>query len=229
MNNIFKVNDNTWRVEDSGVRFFVLEGENEALMIDTGMNTPDARKIAQEITKLPLKLLNTHADPDHISGNGAFEEFYMSPNEQGNLEAHNAAGRIVPVSDGDIIDLGGRELKIIDLPGHTPGSIAVLDVKAKALFGGDSIQDGRIFMFGGHRNMDLYIKTLSELWENHKEEFSVVYPSHGTPEVNPEIIPRLISAAKDIQSGTAKGVKTDFFGSEIYYYDFGFAGFLCDK
>ena len=52
------------------------------------MNCPDAKHTAQELTDLPLILINTHADPDHISGNGAFGEFYMSPNEEENLHAH---------------------------------------------------------------------------------------------------------------------------------------------
>lgn len=37
---------------------------------------------------------------------------------------------------GDVIDLGNRPLEIIELPGHTPGSIGILDVKTRALFAG---------------------------------------------------------------------------------------------
>ena len=69
-----KINDDTWRFEDDSVRFFLFCGTQKAALIDSGMNVPDARKLAEELTDLPLILINTHADPDHISGNAAFEK-----------------------------------------------------------------------------------------------------------------------------------------------------------
>lgn len=68
MAEIIQINDTAWRIEDNGVRFFLLTGTEKALLIDSGMNTPNAKQIAESITKLPIMLLNTHADPDHISG-----------------------------------------------------------------------------------------------------------------------------------------------------------------
>ena len=76
MAEIIQINEKTWRIEDDMVRFFLFCGETKAALIDTGMNVPDAKKIAEKITSLPLILINTHADRDHISGNGAFDEIY---------------------------------------------------------------------------------------------------------------------------------------------------------
>lgn len=229
MAEIIRINENTWRIEDGGVRFFVLEGKNEALMIDSGMNTPDAGSIAAGITALPLKLINTHADPDHISGNGAFDEFYMHPLD---IEKYRRfageSGNPVPVHGGDIIDLGGRTLTVIELHGHTPGSIALLDNEARVLFGGDSIQDGRIFMFGDGRNFDSYIESLESLWADFGGKFDTVYPSHASIPVEPELIPKLIGAAKEIRDGKAAGHCVDFMGKPVRACDFGFAVFLCD-
>ena len=117
MDNCIKINEKTWRIEDDGVRFYLLCGRSKAALIDTGMNRPDARQIAEGLTDLPLILINTHADPDHISGNGSFDEFYMSLEEEQNYRAHQGRGRIIPIREGDVIDLGERELKIIDIPG----------------------------------------------------------------------------------------------------------------
>jgi len=129
MADIIQINDTSWRIEDNGVRFFLLAGTEKALLIDSGMNTPDAKQIAESITKLPIMLLNTHADPDHISGNGSFDCFYMHPDEEDTYRSRGGTGAILPAEDNDIIDLGDRPLKIIFIPGHTPGSIAVLDIK----------------------------------------------------------------------------------------------------
>lgn len=222
-----KINDSTWRFEDGGVRFFLLCGKEKAALIDTGMNAPDAKELAEGVTDLPLILINTHGDPDHISGNGAFEEFYMSPKEEDNYRNNGGNGTIIPVNDGDVIDLGDRPLKIIDNPGHTLGSMAILDEKYKVLIGGDAVQDGNIFMFGRYRNLDTYISSLKRLKE-YDGSFDEIYPMHGTIPVQSELIEKLIDGAEQIQSGSAEGKKVDVFGTEVMLYKFPYAGFLCE-
>lgn len=65
---IVKISENTWRIEDEGVRFFLLAGETKALLIDSGMQIHNAKELAQELVSLPVELLNTHADPGHTRG-----------------------------------------------------------------------------------------------------------------------------------------------------------------
>lgn len=223
-----RIDEHTWRVEDGGVRFFVLEGTESALMIDTGMNTPNAKEIAESLTSLPLKLINTHGDPDHVSGNEAFDEFYMSAVEADNYHSFHQKGKIIDIPDGTVIDLGNRPMKVISLPGHTKGSVAILDVNARVLFGGDSIQDGNIYMMGEKRDFPSYVSSLSDLWKNHRDEFDTVYPSHSSIPVSPDIIPKLIEASSAIKNNDVEGTPTDWFGRKITRYDFGFAAFLGD-
>ena len=175
-----------------------------------------------------MKLINTHADGDHISGNEAFEKFYMHPKEEENYRFRGRKGKIVPVKQGDVIDLGDRPLEIVDLPGQTPGSIAILDVKNRVLIGGDSIQDGRIFMFGNHRNLPDYIDSLEKL-SAYDGRFDEVYASHSSVSVKPDIIPKLIAGAKQILAGEASGGEIDMFGNSVTLYQFDYAGFLCPK
>ncbi|NLC68972.1 MAG: MBL fold metallo-hydrolase [Clostridiaceae bacterium] len=227
MADVIQINDTAWRIEDNGVRFFLLAGTKKAMLIDSGMNTPNAKQIAESITKLPIMLLNTHADPDHISGNGSFDYFYMHPDEEDNYRAHGGAGIIMPVKENDIIDLGNRPLKIIFIPGHTPGSIAVLDINSRVLISGDTIQDGNIFMFKERRNLSLYIESLKKL-SMYTDEFDTIYPSHGTFPVSAELIASLIEGAGQIINGTANGKVIDMFGTPVMFYKFPYAGFLCD-
>ena len=228
MANIIQINDNTWRIEDDGVRFFLFCGSKEAALIDTGMNTPDARNIAESLTTLPLILINTHADPDHISGNGAFNEFNMSPAEEDNYREHGGKGKLVPVREGDTIDLGDRRLDIIDIPGHTPGSIAILDEKNRILVSGDTVQDGNIFMFGKYRDLELYIESLDHLKE-YGGRYDEIYPMHGTFPVTPGLIDKLLSGAQEIRDGKESGSPVNLFGTDALLYKFPYAGFLCDK
>jgi len=227
MAEIIKVIDDAWRFEDDSVRFFLFCGTEKAALIDSGMNVPDARKLAERLTDLPLILINTHADPDHISGNAAFEEVYMSPAEEENYRAFGGKGKIIPVHEGDVIDLGDRALRIIDIPGHTPGSIAIIDEKNRILVSGDSVEDGNVFMFGPMRNLDLYIKSMEHL-EEYKDMFDDVYAMHGSFPVHSDLIGKLIEGARLIKDQKVEGSPVNVFGSEAVFYKFSYAGFLCD-
>ncbi len=222
-----RINEDTYRFEDGHVRFYLFIGKEKAALIDTGMNAADARDVAQSLTELPLILINTHADPDHISGNGAFDEFYMSPKEEGNYRGHGGKGQIIPIHEGEVIDLGDRPLRVIDIPGHTPGSIALIDEKNRILISGDSVQDGDIFMFGNMRNLDGYIESLKHLQE-FTDMFDVVYPMHGTFPVGPDLIGKLIEGAGLIKDGKAYANHVNIHGNEVILHKFPYAGFLCD-
>jgi glyoxylase-like metal-dependent hydrolase (beta-lactamase superfamily II) len=230
MADIIKIDEKTYRIEDGMVRFFLLLGEEKALLIDSGMNTPDAKEIAESVTSLPLELLNTHADRDHISGNSSFDKFYMSLGEIENLrmKGDDLINRIVPLKEGDTIDLGNRMLEIIDNPGHTPGSIAILDVSNKVLIGGDAIQDGNIYMFGNQRNINDYVKSLKHILE-YRNRFDTVYPSHGNFPVSPDLIGKLIEGAQSIIDGSVKGEDMELFGNPIKLYKFPYAGFYGER
>ncbi len=224
---IIPIDRNSWRIEDSGVRFFLLTGRERALLVDSGRSVRTARDIAAGLTTLPLSLLNTHADVDHVGSNAQFDSFYMHPDEEPNYRRGGRGGEIVPVREGDVIDLGGRELEVIHLPGHTPGSIALLDRSARVLISGDPIQDGRIFMFGPFRDMKAYVRSLEHLsaWRG---RFDEIWPSHGSLPVYPELIDRLHDGAQAILAGTVAGTPEDVFGTPIRACDLGFATFLCD-
>ena len=226
--NIEQIDSSTWAVNEEGVRFFLLAGKEKALLIDSGMQTEDAKGIAESLTKLPIALLNTHADPDHIRCNGQFEAAYMHPSEAVNYyHSQRRQEEIIPVWDKDVLDLGERPLEIIHIPGHTPGSIAVLDVKNRRLFSGDPIQDGMIFMFGIQREMRAYRHSLKRL-EGYGERFDEIYPSHGTCPVSPDMIGKLYDASGDILDGKIPGEEGERFGQKIMVYDVGIARFLCD-
>ena len=224
---IIQINHNTWRIEDNGVRFFLLAGEERALLVDSGRDVLNAREIAESLTDLPLSLINTHADGDHVACNGQFESFYMHPAEEPNYRRGDRPGTILPVQEGDVLDLGGRPLEIIHIPGHTPGSIALLDIADRVLISGDPVQDGRIFMFGPFRNMENYIRSLEHL-QNWAGRFDEVWPSHASFPVSLELIGKLYDGAQDILAGKVSCSSEELYGKRILAFDLGFATFLCD-
>ena len=226
--NRIKINDKTYRYEDKGVRFFLLIGTDYALLLDSGMQVNNAKELAAQVTSLPVRLFNTHADPDHIGSNGEFDEVMMNPSELVNYRKPHTSQSIIPVYDGDIIDIGGRPLRAIHLPGHTPGSTALLDLNSGMLFCGDPVQDGKIFMFGPMRDLSAYILGLKRLM-TFADEITVIYPCHGTCPVGKEIIPKLIEGAERVERGEMTPETFEMFGHKVAAYDIGAAVRLCDE
>ena len=224
-----KIYENSYVIDDHGVRVFILVGEEKALVVDTGFGDLDVRALAEEVTNLPLELLNTHGDMDHVSGNAAFSEFYMHPAE-GCVYNHSgrATGTMIPVYDGTILDLGGRKLQVLHVPGHTPGSITLLDEEHRCLIGGDPIQKGgEIYMFGPYRDMESYIIGLEHLMEK-EEFFDYIYPSHAEMPVEKEMIPKLIQGAKDILAGRVQATEKEMHAFTVKSYETAENWFLCD-
>lgn len=198
MYEVFRLDESCWRIEEDGVRCFLFIGDSRALLIDTGFGTGDLRGTISEITDLPVMLVNTHADGDHLGCNHQFAACHMHPAEYDRYmqKMGREAKAPRPLWEGDSIDLGNRALEIILIPGHTPGSIALLDRENRALFSGDSVQDGRIFMFGPGRNLGAYIASMEKLVQR-APSFQSVHPSHGSVSLPAAVIAPLMEGAND--------------------------------
>lgn len=202
MAEIIQIDSNTWRIEDGFVRFFLLEGEEKAVLIDSGVNCPNASDIAKDLTSKPLILLNTHGDGDHTSGTDGFTHIHIHPLDYVECDVKNRYPNtsMVPLNDGDIIDLGERPLKIIHIPGHTKGSVAILDIAKRVLYAGDSVQKGHIYMFGAKRCPEVFEKSLDKLIAL-KDEYDCIYASHESFMVSSDYVENVKMAWEQVQSG----------------------------
>ena len=63
------------------------------------------------------------------------------------------------------MDLGDRQFRVLHLPGHSPGSIALFEEASGVLFSGDLVYDGPLLYRG--RNMDVgdYARSFARLRE----------------------------------------------------------------
>ncbi len=136
-----------------------------ALVIDPGFNKKtEAEKILEEINrhKLHVKyIVNTHGHPDHTSGNRAMKEATSAPiliheddaallEEPGkNMFASWGVTTDSPpadrlLRDGDMVQTGEIHLRVLHTPGHSPGSICLLDEDTDVIFTGDTLFAGSI-------------------------------------------------------------------------------------
>ena len=68
---------------------YLVLGEKRALLFDTGMGISDLRKVTNELTRLPIVVLNSHTHDDHVGDNWQFETVYGMDTD---LTRQNARG-----------------------------------------------------------------------------------------------------------------------------------------
>ena len=204
MNNVTKISEHFWILEENGVRSFLFEGKEKAMLVDTGFGTLQVCEIIAGLTNLPVFLVNTHTDRDHTGCNKDFKDIYMHPSEMDHYRNSLPDGchieDVNPLWEGDIIDLGYWKFEVILTPGHTPGSIMLLEREKRMLISGDSIQDGNIFMFGNGRNMQAFQNSLQKMIAM-SDAFDSIWPSHGSYPLKPDIIPGILQGAQDLLAG----------------------------
>ena len=214
-----KIRDGFYSIEMGFVRSFLIEGDKEALLIDTGVGEGNLKKYVEEITNLPLTVIFTHADGDHVGNAGQFERRFMHPCEFDYYKSKNE--KIVSMEtvwEGDIIDLGKYSFEVILIPGHTPGSIALLEKEKRFLIGGDSIQSGNIFMFGNGRNFDAYLSSMKKL-QGRLKEFDTVYASHNVLSMEANTVNLLCVAASKVMQNKVYGKPEERFEGNIKCYE----------
>ena len=201
-----EVGDKVWQISDNGDdNMYLVEGRDSAMLIDTGRGMADLTAVIKQLTKNPLIVVNTHAHPDHSGANYQFKKIYVHPGDledakpyskpqqmpagaqQQNTipEAELYMGTIydpefVPLSDGQIFDLGGRRIEIIHAPGHSAGEICLLDKENKLLFTGDN-SNALVWLFlPTCRPLSQYLVTL-EMLEKRGSEYNTIFPGHNDP------------------------------------------------
>ncbi len=95
------------------------------------------------------------------------ETFSALPYEGFTAEAYDvkAAPLTGYLDEGDVVDLGDRHFKVLHLPGHSPGSIALHEKSTKTPFSGDVIYNNDLFDTVYHSDRAVYRESLQRLKE----------------------------------------------------------------
>lgn len=111
------------------------------LVVDPTRQPQPYLDLAREHDMTVTHVVDTHVHADHISGGPALAaelgvEYHLPPEDAGGVVPFPN----VPLKDGDVLDLGSAEVRVMSmhLPGHTPGTIALL-VSDKVLLVGDTV------------------------------------------------------------------------------------------
>lgn len=204
-----RVSSGVWALEQEIVRCFLIVGQQRALLLDTGAEPCDLMGMIREITPLPLVVLNTHGDGDHTANNNQFRDIHAHPNEFATIRRFrpDLTSTLHPITELSAFDLGDRVLHVIETPGHTPGSICLLDRKNRILFSGDTLSYGPVFLGGDHRDIHAYRDTLVKLMT--MGGFDTIYPCHSTCPVSLSVISALLAAVDGALDGSIEPEPSD--------------------
>ena len=217
-----QIDDSTW--EGNGhlmynESIYVLEGSDKALVIDAGMRVSHLDKAVAALTDKPVMLVLTHGHGDHVGGIGSFPELWINPADKDMLRRYE--GKVNELEDGQVIDLGGRQIEVLFTPGHTPGSTTFFDKERHYGFSGDSFGSTNLLLSMTFKTLINTCTRASEYMQ--KNGIEKLYPGHYHGD-NPETLQRVLDEKKMSQealSGKRKGVAEMSNGLNSYIYDYG--------
>lgn len=161
---------------------YLVVGEERALLFDLAVNEPGVRDYTKELVGKPIQLVLSHGHPDHIYYLSEFSDVWMHLADE-KLVREGMMG-IPPVTpcptihslqDGDTIDLGNRILDVFNTPGHTPGSILLLDRQSKVLLSGDTCSRRLLYGTIDFVPINVFCESLRRL---QAQDFDVIYSAH---------------------------------------------------
>ena len=225
----------------SGVHCFLVEGRDKALLIDTMTGLRGLPAFVATLTDLPVEVALTHGHMDHAGGVFEFGRCYihladipmldgrtlparvgyvrgqLPPGEAPEASAFVPDGPVefVPLKAGDKLDLGGRALEVLHVPGHTRGSLCYLDTASGDFFAGDACNNNTLLMMDVSATIEEYLEALLALKER-QGDIRRFYLFHGPSLQDKSCIDDNIQCCRDILAGTDDRVPVDFLGRPGY-------------
>ena len=188
---------NFYLLYDGRVRQFLLTEPERALLIDTGFPDSGVARAVAAITDAPVTVVLTHGDRDHTGGLADFGTAYLHRADWPLVEGRTFR----PLAEGDVFTCGGYRLEVLEIPGHTAGSIALLDREKRLLLPGDSVQKrGPIYMFSSRRDLGQYLQSLRRLAAL-EPEIDTVLPCHHEAPIPAAYITKTLRDAEALRRG----------------------------
>jgi len=228
-----------------GEHAYLIEGEKRALLIDGLTGVGSLKAFARELTELPVMLAITHGHIDHAGMAWETGECFIHPDDIALLYSPHHSGRegrlgfagnpvipkrtkatlddvpaprplkTYPIYEGDIFDLGGVQIEVIEVPGHTQGTLVFLDRAARAVYSGDACNVNTLLSLDGSTTIEEYLESLFHL-KTFQSAFDVMYGGHGAVAVPNTIVDDGIMLCEKILAGTDDAVPVNMMGREAF-------------
>ena len=187
-----EMGEGLWRIGDGlGDLCYLVEGEREAALVDAMAGLGDLAHLARGLVgEKAVRVLLTHRHIDHVGGAYWFGGVWLHAADadcwdacesyagvmweqalaEGDASEGDAFGprdgsrpRVCSVGEGDVFDLGGRALEVVELPGHTAGSVGYLCRELGILFSGDAVTPIACLCFPESLPLSIWKETLQKM------------------------------------------------------------------
>ncbi len=220
---------------------YLLCGREMALLIDTGLGVANIKNAVENLASMPVVAAVTHAHWDHIGGLRHFDNIAVHELEKDWISGHfplplqavkdNLAKypcdfpadfdienyqifQGMPqkiLRDGDLLDLGGRQIQVVHTPGHSPGHCCFYEAERGYLFSGDLVYKGCLYAFYPTTDPQLFYDSVKRVRKLHVTR---ILPGHH--QLN---IP--VSMIDEIEAGFAQIERSGKLRQGSGLFDFG--------
>jgi glyoxylase-like metal-dependent hydrolase (beta-lactamase superfamily II) len=136
------------RTNFEGPFLYLLVGTSKALLVDTGTGNVALRAKVLELLggkDVELVVAHSHSHGDHVGGDNAFKGQPKTTVVATSATAVKQAFAIQGDAPGSV-DLGGRIVDVLHIPGHQAAHVAFYDRETKLLLTGDTLYPGRLYI-----------------------------------------------------------------------------------
>jgi len=223
----WKLDDTTWCINfmNGTQNLYLLEGEEKALLLDTGYGTGTLKDFVKRLTDKEIVVANTHFHPDHAWGNGEFERVFVSKGAALDAPSVDDSGPFdvnklphpnyekVYIGEGDKIELGGRTIEVLEaLPAHCNSSLFFLDRGHRMFFTGDDMEALQVILFDNSKNPNLNYnlkERLDNFYANNKrmlelsDKYTYLLPNHNGVVIAKSYVQDFMELVEHIYAGDA--------------------------
>jgi len=210
-----QIDEHTWHGNGNlcfNESVYLIEGENEAILLDAGVKIPNLKQIAESIAKKPVQLVLTHLHGDHTGEVNQWDSVWINAADEVLIPEGMPTPKKKLMNDGMIFDLGGRTLEVVFVPGHTPGSTIFIDKDRHYGFSGDAFGSGNLLVFTDLSTVEVACKRAKRFIEKYNIKY--LYPGHywGNNLETPQRVSDLEDLCDDILDGEKEGATGDSSG-----------------
>jgi glyoxylase-like metal-dependent hydrolase (beta-lactamase superfamily II) len=182
---------------------FLILGDERALLFDSGPGHRDIRPAVASVTDLPVTVTASHLHYDHVGHlhhfpqvalldvpvlRAAVRDGVLTPPPRlhlGSMERITAHPVRVDrwLAPGDQLDLGGRRLTVLALPGHSSDGMVLIDPEANQVFAGDLLYPKGAYAVGLDSDPWDYDRSLRMLLDLIDEDTRIYVAHPGRAEV----------------------------------------------
>jgi len=204
---------------------YLLNGSERSLLIDTGLGICNIYDEVIKLTDRRVTAVATHIHWDHIGGHKDFSDFFAHEDELNwlngkfPLSIEQIKDMVVDrcdlpqgynvdnykffqgmptrvLKDNDVIDIGGRTLKVLHTPGHSPGHMCFYEQERGYLFTGDLVYKDTLFAYYPSTDPEAYLKSIERVAALPVKR---VFPAHHNLDIQPEILNRMQHAFQQLK------------------------------